>query len=36
MGGQQPHRIPRKPRDRDKIMYWKIVSRLISVYKRLS
>jgi len=35
MGGQQPHRIPRKPRDRAKINLLKTNIRSISIYKRL-
>jgi hypothetical protein len=35
IGGQQPHRIPRKPRDRNKIIHQKTIIRLISIYKRL-
>jgi hypothetical protein len=36
MGGQQPRRIPRKPRDHSKSKHLKIITRLISIYKRLS
>ena len=35
MGGRQPHRIPRKPRDRSKIKHLEIIIRLIRIYKRL-
>ncbi len=35
MGGQQPHRIPRKPRDRSKIIKSKIIIRLLNVYIQL-
>jgi len=35
MGGQQPHRIPRKPRDRDQNTRWKTIIRLLNTYKHL-
>ena len=35
MGRQQPHRIPRFPRDRNKITVQKFIIRLLSIYKRL-
>ena len=35
MGGQQPRRIPRFPRDRDKIIRSKLIIRLLNVYMQL-
>ena len=35
MGGRQPHRIQRKPRDHDKIIHSKTTIRFLSIYKRL-
>ena len=35
MWGQQPHRIPRKPRDRGKNKLLEIFIRLATIYKRL-
>ena len=35
MGGQQPHRIPRKPRDHNKINHQETIIRFLNAYSRL-